>query len=270
MTNHFHLYFRTPQPNLSRGAQFLLGNYAQQFNRRHRRSGHVFEGRFRCQVIENESYAWTVSRYVHLNPVPAIVEHPADWPWSSYAGYRDPELRLPWVCYNDLLHAWSNEFGGEAADYCEFVERGITGDRGDPFVDATDGWILGSDAFASRVRQLVSPESNEPDAIRARRSTFSLSDILDACCEEFAVSPAELRRKGSRHPARSIVAQLGRVESDAKLREIAAALGLARRDCVPSLARRAANDSTLSESIKRIQRRLVKAATHQQNAIILE
>ena len=58
MSNHFHLYFRTPKPNLSRGAQYLLGNYASAFNRRHQRDGHLLQGRFRCQVIESERYAW--------------------------------------------------------------------------------------------------------------------------------------------------------------------------------------------------------------------
>ena len=95
MSNHPHLYFRTPQPNLSRGAQYLLGNYACQFNRRHGRSGHVLEGRFRCKVIEDTTYSWTVSRYVHLNCTPVLVAHPADWPWSSYPGYCDARRRLP-------------------------------------------------------------------------------------------------------------------------------------------------------------------------------
>src|SRR4026207_2140583 len=46
MTNHFHLFFRTPQPNLSRGMQYLLGGYASWWNARHHYSGHVFQGRF--------------------------------------------------------------------------------------------------------------------------------------------------------------------------------------------------------------------------------
>ena len=54
MTNHFHLLFKTPKANLCRGAQVLLGPYAY-FNRRHVRSGHVFEGRHRCRVVEDES-----------------------------------------------------------------------------------------------------------------------------------------------------------------------------------------------------------------------
>jgi putative transposase len=91
MTNHFHLLFQTPEPNLCRGAQYLLGPYAQSFNRRHRRSGHVFEGRYRCRVVENESYLWGVSRYDHLNPVPVLqcvhiaITHVVERPKKAFA-----------------------------------------------------------------------------------------------------------------------------------------------------------------------------------------
>jgi putative transposase len=97
MSNHFHLLFQTPQPNLCQGAQYLWGPYAQGFNRRHKRSGHVFEARYRCRVIEDESYLWGVSRYDHLNPVPHLVKHPSQWEWSSYPGYVNNEFRLPWA-----------------------------------------------------------------------------------------------------------------------------------------------------------------------------
>ena len=55
MPNHEHLFFRTPEPNLSRGMQYLLSGYANWFNTRHHRSGHVFQGRFKGELIEDES-----------------------------------------------------------------------------------------------------------------------------------------------------------------------------------------------------------------------
>ncbi len=56
MTNHFHLFFRTPQANLSRGMQFLLSGYAAWWNSRHACTGHVFQGRFRGHLVEDETY----------------------------------------------------------------------------------------------------------------------------------------------------------------------------------------------------------------------
>src|SRR6516164_9214561 len=88
MSNHLHVVSKTPEPNLARGMQGFLSAYANAWARRHRFSGHVFQGRYRTELVEDERYLWTVTRYVHLNPVRArLVENPATWQWSSYPGY---------------------------------------------------------------------------------------------------------------------------------------------------------------------------------------
>ena len=71
MTNHEHLFVETPQANLSAGMQYLNGSYTGYFNRRHRRAGHLFQGRFRGHLIDQDGYFLEVSRYLHLNPVRA-------------------------------------------------------------------------------------------------------------------------------------------------------------------------------------------------------
>ena len=85
MDNHVHLVVQTPEPNLGSGMARLLGRHAHRFNRRHDRYGHLFAGRFTASLVDTETYAIQVCAYVVLNPVRAkIVDHPADWPWSSY------------------------------------------------------------------------------------------------------------------------------------------------------------------------------------------
>jgi REP element-mobilizing transposase RayT len=108
MDNHDHLYVETPEANLSPGMQHLNGSYTSYFNRRHRRSGHLFQGRYKAQLIENEGHFWEVSRYIHLNPVRArLADRPEDWRWSSYRGYHRATRQLPWVKYGRVLR----EFG---------------------------------------------------------------------------------------------------------------------------------------------------------------
>ena len=75
LSNHLHVVLKTPQPNLARGMQAFLSTYANAWARRHRFCGHVFQGRYRTELVEDETYLWTVTRYVHLNPVRAA--------WSS-------------------------------------------------------------------------------------------------------------------------------------------------------------------------------------------
>src|SRR5713226_7729566 len=85
MDNHCHLLLETPEANLSRAMRQLNGVYSQAFNRRHRRPGHVLEGRFHAQVVDKDVYLRTVCRYIVLNTVRAgLVTPPRQWLWSSY------------------------------------------------------------------------------------------------------------------------------------------------------------------------------------------
>ena len=72
MGNHFHLLAQTHQPNLGRWMHWLLVAYAVYFNRRHRLSGHLFQGRYKSFLVQEGDYLLRLSRYVHLNPVRGI------------------------------------------------------------------------------------------------------------------------------------------------------------------------------------------------------
>ncbi len=84
MTTHFHLVVEAPLAAVSTGMHRLNGPYAQRFNKRHGRTGHLFEGRFGVRVIESEEYLAAVCNYVIENPVRAgLCDHPAEWRWSG-------------------------------------------------------------------------------------------------------------------------------------------------------------------------------------------
>lgn len=85
MPNHYHLALRNRRSNLSEALRHLNGEYAQWWNATHGKVGHVFQGRFKDQIVQREGYLLTLIRYIALNPVRAkLVAHPADWKWSSY------------------------------------------------------------------------------------------------------------------------------------------------------------------------------------------
>jgi putative transposase len=86
MDNHMHLLVETPEPNLGRGIQWLHGRYAAVFNRRHRRCGHVFQGRYGAVRMKSDAQLVMVARYVARNPVDAgLCAEPDAWPWGSHA-----------------------------------------------------------------------------------------------------------------------------------------------------------------------------------------
>jgi len=121
MDNHVHLLVETPAPNLGAGVQRLHGLYAQSFNRRHRRSGHLFQGRFGSVRMTSDAQLLLTARYIAHNPVAAgICASPAHWRWSSHAAaVRDagPE----WLDTARLLAYFGADGGDARRRYTDFV-----------------------------------------------------------------------------------------------------------------------------------------------------
>jgi REP element-mobilizing transposase RayT len=85
MDNHVHLAIETGKAPLSRIMAGLQSSYTQQFNRRHGRVGHLFQGRYKAFLIEKDRYALALLRYIHENPVKAgVVAKPQDYAWSRW------------------------------------------------------------------------------------------------------------------------------------------------------------------------------------------
>jgi REP element-mobilizing transposase RayT len=255
LSNHFHVVLKTPEPNLARGMQAFLSSYANAWARRHRFAGHVFQGRYRTELVEDETYLWTVTRYVHLNPVRArLVEHPASWPWSSYPGYADRRRRLEWVAYEELLASWGGGFGGSdpAEAYRRYVGAGLSEPVESPWSAAEHGWILGSRSFAERVGALV---RGEPRRERRRESRLvrghPLARVREVVCGAYGIEPAELARRGSRHPARAALAYLARRRTTATNAELMRELGVSRPESVPNLTRRFAGLLAADAEVRR-------------------
>jgi len=85
MPNHYHLTLLNLQPNLSEAMQHFNGEFGGWWNEAHRRCGHVYQGRFKDQIVQDDDYVRSLTRYIALNPVRAgLVRQPEDWLWSSY------------------------------------------------------------------------------------------------------------------------------------------------------------------------------------------
>lgn len=121
---HYHLVLRTPDANIGAVMRWVNAVYAQTFNKRHRRFGHLVAARYRAKIVSTEEYALEICQYIPLNPVRAgLCERPEQWPWSSYAAtigraIVPPFLDPTWVLnqFNsdaalarELLQAWVNE-----------------------------------------------------------------------------------------------------------------------------------------------------------------
>jgi putative transposase len=264
LSNHLHIVLKTPQPNLAQGMQMFLSAYANVWARRHRFSGHVFQGRYRTELVEDETYLWHVTRYVHLNPVRAgLVDRPAAWKWSSYRGYARQAHRLDWVAYEELHQSWNGAFGGSdpAGAYRRYVTAGLTEPSKSPWLDAHHGWILGSRAFVDRVGSLIrgQPRREQRRELRMVRGV-PLAQVCDVVCMSYGIDRSLLAERGNSHLARAALAYVARLRTTATNAELAKLLGLSRAESVPNLTKRfsvslAAHAST-REQLNRIEAEL--------------
>jgi putative transposase len=106
MSNHFHVLIRPLEVPISRIVQSLLISHTQRYHRCHRSSGHVWQGRFKSPVIQDDDHLLTVLRYIEANPLRArIVADAGDYPWSSYSAHgrgKANPLLDPLVTYEEL------------------------------------------------------------------------------------------------------------------------------------------------------------------------
>jgi REP element-mobilizing transposase RayT len=169
MGNHYHVVLQTHQPNLSRLMRHVNGVYTQRYNRRHRKIGHLFQGRFKAILVDKDAYFLEVCRYVDLNPVRAgMVRRPHDWAWSSYRAHTAKAVAPPWLdsaaLHRQLAPRAPRREG--PSRYAQFVAQG----KGIPLWEgALSAQIyLGGEVFVKRM-QARATSLDAHDIPRAQR-----------------------------------------------------------------------------------------------------
>jgi len=150
MPNHYHLLIKTNDPNLSRSMQWLGTTYTGHFNRRHSRSGHLFQGRFKSILVENDVYLMQLSCYIHRNPLRAgLVERLADYRWSSYLAYAYGRAQPEWLDTEFLLSQFTHPNKHKA--YREKVQAYAEEEKR-IWEDVRHGLLLGTEEFIDRIK----------------------------------------------------------------------------------------------------------------------
>ena len=168
MDNHYQLLIQTPDGNLSKGMRQLNGVYTQASNRRHRRVGHLFQGRFKAILVDSDAYLLELTRYVVLNPVRAgKVAHPEEWPWSSYRASAGLEAAPFWLPVDGLLAQFSDRRSLTQERYAQFVAEGIN--VASPWVNLKGQVFLGDEKFVKRMQAQLGPEKEDVQIPKAQR-----------------------------------------------------------------------------------------------------
>jgi len=168
MDNHYHLMIETPQGNLTKGMRQLNGVFTQWSNRRHRRSGHLFQGRYQAILIDRDAYFLELSRYIVLNPVrAAMVKHPRLWAWSSYGATIGTTPAPAWFTTDDLLAEFGNRRAGARRKYQEFVAEGMGAES--IWKDLKGQIYLGDDDFVQQMREKLGERAEDVNIPRVQQ-----------------------------------------------------------------------------------------------------
>lgn len=150
MPNHYHLLLRTRQANLSKAMQWFGTAYTRRYNNRYQRSGHLFQGRFKSILVENDVYLLRLSFYIHRNPVRAgLAERLADYPWSSYKAYAYGRAAPGWLSTSLIL---SRVQGGDPHKIYREKAKEYVSEEARLWEDLRHGIILGSREFVQKIR----------------------------------------------------------------------------------------------------------------------
>jgi len=196
MDTHFHLLLTPHQAPLSRMMQQLNSTYSQFFNRRHRRVGHVLQGRFKALLVDRDIYFHRVLRYIVMNPVKAqIVQHPAEWEWSSYRSTAGLSTPAGFLSLNEVWKAFDPTDLARAQElYARFVVA--AGDDAWP----PDPFFLGTDAFRAQVAPELKPyRSNQEIAYVERFAVRPSLESLFAAGDDRQRCNASMREAFHRH-----------------------------------------------------------------------
>ena len=202
MTNHYHFLIETPHPNLSQAVKWINVGYAAYFNRKRRRSGHLFQGRFKAVVIDGDDYLKQLSRYIHLNPLRAgMVEHCKEYRWSSYPAFAGYTTAPEWLETDWLLSLFAEKPNNAKQIYRDFVESVEKETIDNPSKDIVAGTILGGAEFVNWIkRTYLSKELNVKEKPQLKRLTprLTLEDLIPAICHEFTCTREVILRKGKK------------------------------------------------------------------------
>jgi putative transposase len=239
MDNHYHLLAETLEANLRRAMRELNGTYAQAFNRGHHRVGHLFQGRYKALLVEQDAYLVELSRYIHLNPVRArLVVHAEQYQWSSARAYVGTCAVPRFLTIAEVLGYFGRTPRHAQRRYREFLLDPVPTPDVSPLDKVVGQTLLGADDWVNEMRTRIDAGlpagridvqgNGEIPALRQLRRRPSLDQVISAVSAATGVEPETIRRPAGRSAARAIAIYLAYKTCGLSEKDIGAAFGVGR------------------------------------------
>ncbi len=224
MPNHVHLLIEMQDDPLSQIMQRVLTTYSQYHNRRYKKIGHLFEGRYKSILCQTDRYLGELVRYIHLNPVRArIVKRPEDYQYSGHRAYLGLD-KTGLVDTEPVLRHFGGSRKRAVESYIQFVESSLAEQSQDQYYRAAEGRLLGSEEFLEEIRHRIGDQRSG----RRAPERASIDDLLIAAETSSGLSRLEICSKSKNRrtvAVKEAVIVLGR-EAGITNRVLAEALGI--------------------------------------------
>ena len=256
MPNHFHMLIQTGKKPLSDIMRKLLTGYAIYFNHRHKRSGYLYQNRYKSILCDKDAYLLELVRYIHLNPVRGKlvkdVQQLNEYRWSGHSAIMGTCVN-EWQTIDEILVHFGKRQKDAVKNYWSFIKDGESGGKREEFSGgglrrSAGGWdglkelrrnnerwlgderILGNGNFVETVLKL-----SEEDMIRRerlKRAGWNIDKLIDRACALTGIESDELKKKGRDNnvsQAKGLIVFWAKRELGMKGTEVAKALGITRQ-----------------------------------------
>ena len=186
MPNHVHLLLETGSTPLAKFMQGLQQSYTQYFNRRYRKVGHLFQGRYKAIICDKDKYLLALVRYIHLNPVRArLAKRPEHYAYTGHRSYLG-NGRSKIIEAGPIL----NLLGGKK-QYENFVLEGRSESHNDEYYAVEDQRFLGEEGFGEEI-------SSKAGMKEERGPKKSIETVFEAIAQQLEMTQDTLRGKDRR------------------------------------------------------------------------
>lgn len=281
LSNHFHLVFETPQGNCSKFMHSLLTAYTVYYNRRHRRHGHLLDGRFKARLVGGDDYLLKLTRYVHLNPVKVgsikkkpvreRIQYLRKYRWSSYQSYTGRCRPFDFVEYGPILAQMKGRRRDWSKRYQQFVEAGVAEDD-EEFKEALreSPRSIGDDefrAFVDELYQKLLEDRGTPEDVAFRHIIEPLpaDDVLGTTAQVLGVGIDAFRERRRNSALRAVAGRMLIRFGGLTQREAAQCVKMGTGGAMSAQVRRLplllSKDKRLRECLAKIENRLEQKRT---------
>ena len=228
MTNHYHILANTPEGNISRFMRHVNGVYTQRHNRKHGKDGHLFRGRFKSVLVQEDMHLMGVVRYIHLNPIKAkMVKNIKDFKWSSHSIYLKGKSSVAWIDVDYILHFFSKNKIEAIKEYKEYMSQDVDKEAEVFYSKKNQSSIYGDNNFIEKIKEFFIISNKRSNIEIKEKRVFMGEGVLKRVnmeiCREFGVSEKKLYqgKRGEENMARFFAITLARELSGLRMPEIA-------------------------------------------------